>query len=131
MRTKQTPPKTIDDYIAGFPAEVQEILEKIRSTIRKAAPDAEETINYGIPTFTLNGNLVHFAGFKNHVGFYPTPSGIEKFKEELSAYEGAKGSVQFPLDKRMPFGLISKIVKFRVKENLERAAAKGKKKREQ
>ena len=107
MRTKQTPPKTIDDYIASFPAEVQEILEKIRSTIRKAAPDAEETINYGIPTFTLNGNLVHFAGFKNHVGFYPTPSGIEKFKEELSAYEGAKGSVQFPLDKRMPFGLIS------------------------
>ena len=131
MRTKPTPPKTIDDYIAGFPTEVQEILEKIRSTIRKAAPDAEETINYGIPTFTLNGNLVHFAGFKNHVGFYPTPSGIEKFKEELSAYEGAKGSVQFPLDKRMPFGLISKIVKFRVKENLERAAAKGKKKREQ
>ena len=130
MRTKQTPPKNIDDYIAGFPAEVQEILEKIRSTIRKAAPDAEETINYGIPTFTLNGNLVHFAGFKGHIGFYPTPSGIEKFKEELSAYEGAKGSVQFPLDKRMPFGLISKIVRFRVKENLERAAAKGKKKRE-
>ena len=130
MRTKQTPPKNIDDYIAGFPAEVREILEKIRSTIRKAAPDAEETINYGIPTFTLNGNLVHFAGFKNHIGFYPTPSGIEKFREELLAYEGAKGSVQFPLDKRMPFGLISKIVKFRVKENLERAAAKGKKKRE-
>lgn len=130
MRTKPTPPKTIDDYIAGFPAEVQEILEKIRSTIRKAAPDAEETINYGIPTFTLNGNLVHFAGFKNHIGFYPTPSGIEKFKEELSAYEGAKGSVQFPLDKPMPLSLISKIVKFRVKENLERAAAKGKKKRE-
>jgi uncharacterized protein YdhG (YjbR/CyaY superfamily) len=130
MRTKQTPPKNIDDYIAGFPAEVQEILEKIRSTIRKAAPDAKETINYGIPTFTLNGNLVHFAGFKGHIGFYPTPSGIEKFKEELSVYEGAKGSVQFPLDKRMPFGLISKIVKFRVKENLERAAAKGKKKSE-
>jgi len=130
MRTKQTPPKNIDDYIAGFPAEVQEILEKIRSTIRKAAPDAKETINYGIPTFTLNGNLVHFAGFKGHIGFYPTPSGIEKFKEELSVYEGAKGSVQFPLDKRMPFGLIRKIVKFRVQENLERAAAKGKKKRE-
>jgi uncharacterized protein YdhG (YjbR/CyaY superfamily) len=131
MRTKPTPPKTIDDYIAGFPTEVQEILEKIRSTIRKAAPDAKETINYGIPTFTLNGNLVHFAGFKNHIGFYPTPSGIEKFKEELSAYEGAKGSVQFPLDKPMPLGLIRNIVKFRVKENLERAAAKGKKKREQ
>ena len=130
MRTKQTLPKNIDDYIAGFPAEVQEILEKIRSTIRKAAPDAKETINYGIPIFTLNGNLVHFAGFKGHIGFYPTPSGIEKFKEELSVYEGAKGSVQFPLDKRMPFGLIRKIVKFRVQENLERAAAKGKKKRE-
>jgi uncharacterized protein YdhG (YjbR/CyaY superfamily) len=128
MRTKPTPLKTIDDYIAGFPTEVQEILEKIRSTIRKAAPDAKETINYGIPTFTLNGNLVHFAGFKNHIGFYPTPSGIEKFKEELSAYAGAKGSVQFPLDKPMPLGLIRNIVKFRVKENLERAA--GKKKRE-
>ena len=130
MRTKQTPPKNIDDYIAGFPAEVQEILEKIRSTIRKAAPDAKETINYGIPTFTLNGNLVHFAGFRGHIGFYPTPSGIEKFKEELSVYEGAKGSVQFPLDQPMPLGLIRKIVKFRVQENLERAAAKGKKKRE-
>ena len=130
MRTKQTPPKNIDDYIAGFPAEVREILEQIRSTIRKAAPDAKETINYGIPTFTLNGNLVHFAGFKGHIGFYPTPSGIEKFKEELSVYEGAKGSVQFPLDKPMPLGLIRKIVKFRVQENLERAGTKGKKKSE-
>lgn len=127
MRTKQTPPKNIDDYIAGFPQNVQKILEKIRSTIRKAAPDAEETINYGIPTFTLNGNLVHFAGFKNHIGFYPTPSGIENFKEELSVYEGAKGSVQFPLDQPMPLSLIGKIVKFRVKENLERVATKGKK----
>jgi uncharacterized protein YdhG (YjbR/CyaY superfamily) len=131
MRTKQMPPKNIDEYIAGFPEEVQEILEKIRTTIRKAAPQAEEIINYGIPTFTLNGNLVHFAGFKNHIGFYPTPSGIEKFKDELSVYEGAKGSVQFPLDKPMPLGLISKIVKFRVKENLEKAASKGSKKRKQ
>ena len=130
MRTKPTPPQNIDEYIAGFPQDVQEILEKIRMTIRKAAPDAEEIINYGIPTFTLNGNLVHFAGFKNHIGFYPTPSGIEKFKNELSVYEGAKGSVQFPLDQPMPLGLISKIVKFRVKENLERAASKGKKRRE-
>jgi uncharacterized protein YdhG (YjbR/CyaY superfamily) len=130
MRTKQTPPKNIDEYIAGFPENVQKVLEKIRMTIRKAAPQAEEIINYGIPTFTLNGNLVHFAGFKNHIGFYPTPSGIEKFKDELSVYEGAKGSVQFPLDKPIPYGLITKIVKFRVKENLERAAAKGKKKRE-
>jgi len=127
MRTKQSPSKTIDDYIAGFPVEVQEILKKIRSTIQNAAPDAEETINYGIPTFTLKGNLVHFAGFKKHIGFYPTPTGIEKFEKELSVYEGAKGSVQFPLDKPIPYALISKIVKFRVKENLERAAAKGKK----
>lgn len=127
MRTKQTAPHNIDEYIAGFPNDVQEILEKIRKTIRKAAPVAEETINYQIPTFTLKGNLVHFAAYKNHIGFYPTPTGIEKFKKELSVYEGAKGSVKFPLDKPMPFGLISKIVKFRVKENLTRAEAKGKK----
>ena len=127
MRTKRTLAKNIDEYIAGYPADVQDILEKIRMTIRKAAPQAEEIINYGIPTFTLNGNLVHFAAFKNHIGFYPTPSGIDKFKEELSAYESAKGSVQFPLDQPIPYGLIGKIVKFRVKENLEKAAAKGKK----
>jgi len=126
MATNKTNPNGIDEQIAKFPKDVQEILEKIRATIRKAAPDAEETINYGIPTFTLKGNLVHFAGFKNHIGFYPTPSGIEKFKKELSVYKGAKGSVQFPLDKPIPYGLISKIVKFRVKENLEKAAAKGK-----
>ena len=118
----------IDAYIANSPKEIQEILEKVRATIRKAAPKAEETINYGMPTFTLEGNLVHFAGFKNHIGFYPTPSGIENFKKELSVYKGAKGSVQFPLDKPIPYTLISKIVKFRVKENLARAAAKGKKK---
>jgi uncharacterized protein YdhG (YjbR/CyaY superfamily) len=128
MRTDQAAPKNIDEYIAGFPHDVQEILEKIRMTIRKAAPDAEETINYQIPTFTLKGNLVHFAAFKKHIGFYPTPTGIEKFKNELSVYEGAKGSVKFPLDKPIPFALISKITKFRVKENLARAEAKGKKK---
>ena len=122
------PAKNIDEYIAGFPKDVQVILKKVRETIQKAAPDAEEKINYGIPTFVLNGNLVHFAAFKSHVGFYPTPSGIEKFKRELSAYEGAKGSVKFPLDGPIPYGLITKIVKFRVKENLERAQAKGKKK---
>ena len=127
MRTNQTVPKDIDEYIAGLPNDVQEILEKIRMTIRKAAPDAEETIKYQIPTFTLNGNLVHFAAFKKHIGFYPTPTGIETFKDELSVYEGAKGSVRFPLDKPVPFDLISKIVKFRVKENLERAGAKAKK----
>jgi len=122
------PARDIDEYIAGFPADVQKVLRKVRATIRKAAPNAKETINYGIPTFTLNGNLVHFAGFKSHVGFYPTPSGIEKFKKELSAYEGAKGSVKFPLDQPIPYALITKIVKFRVKENLEKAKAKGKKK---
>jgi uncharacterized protein YdhG (YjbR/CyaY superfamily) len=127
MRGDQTAPKNIDAYIAGFPDDVRKILEKIRMTIRKAAPDAEETINYQIPTFTLKGNLVHFAAFKKHIGFYPEPTGIEKFKKELSVYEGAKGSVRFPLDKPIPFDLIGKIVKFRVKENLERAKAKGKK----
>jgi len=127
MKTDQTP-QTIDEYIAGFPPDVQKILEKIRLTIRKAAPDAEEAIKYRMPTFTLKGtNLVHFAGFKNHIGFYPVPTGIEKFKKELSVYEGGKGSVQFPLDKPIPFGLISRIVKFRVKENLAKAKAKGKK----
>ncbi len=129
MATNKTPSNAIDEYIANSPNGVQEILEKIRITIHKAAPNAEEIINYGIPTFTLHGNLVHFAGFKNHIGFYPTPSGIEKVKKELYVYKGAKGSVQFPLDKPIPYGLISKIVKFRVKEVLERAEAKEKKKK--
>jgi uncharacterized protein YdhG (YjbR/CyaY superfamily) len=128
MRTNQPAPTNIDEYIAGFPNDVQEILQKIRMTIRKAAPEAEEAIKYQIPTFTLKGNLVHFAAFKKHIGFYPAPTGTEKFQKELSVYKGAKGSVRFPLDKPIPFDLISKIVKFRVKENLERAEAKGKKK---
>jgi uncharacterized protein YdhG (YjbR/CyaY superfamily) len=128
MRTDQTAPKNINEYIAGFPHEVREILEKIRMTIRKAAPDAEETIKYRMPTFTLKGNLVHFAAFKKHIGFYPAPTGIERFKNGLSAYEGAKGSVRFPLDKPIPFDLISRIVKFRVRENLDRAEARQKKK---
>ena len=129
MRTNQTAPKNIDEYIAGFPDDVQEMLEQIRMTIRKAAPDAEETISYQMPTFTLKGSyLVYFAAYKKHIGLYPAPRGIEEFKEELSAYDGGKGTVRFPLDKPIPFDLISKIVKFRVKELLERAAAKGKKK---
>jgi uncharacterized protein YdhG (YjbR/CyaY superfamily) len=119
--------KNIDEYIAEFPAETRAILEQVRTTIREAAPEAQETINYAIPTFTLKGNLVHFAGFKNHIGFYPAPSGIEKFKAELAGYESAKGSVQFPLDKPIPYDLISEIVKFRVQENLAKAAAKKKK----
>ncbi len=128
MRTNQTAPKTIDEYIAGFPNDVQEILETIRMIIRKAAPEAEETIKYQMPTFTLKGNLVHFAAFKRHIGFYPVPTGIDEFKNELSAYEGGKGSVKFPLDKPIPFDIISKIVTFRVKENLEKAEVKRKKK---
>lgn len=128
MRTPPTAPKNIDEYIAGFPHDVQGILERIRRTIKKAAPDAEETIKYQMPTFTLKGNLVHFAAFKKHIGFYPAPTGIGRFKNELSVYRGAKGSVRFPLDQPMPFDLISKIVKFRVKENLERAEAKRQKK---
>jgi uncharacterized protein YdhG (YjbR/CyaY superfamily) len=128
MKPKQTAPKDIDEYIAGFPNDVQEILEKIRRTIRKAAPDAEETMSYQMPTFTLKGNyLVYFAGFKKHIGFYPAPIGIAEFKEELSAYGAGKGTLKFPLDKPIPVNLISKIVKFRVKENLGRATAKGKK----
>jgi len=109
--------ESIDQYIAAFPAEVQTLLQQMRDTIRKAAPRAEETISYAVPTFKLNGNLVHFAAFKKHIGFYPGPSGIQAFQKEFSAYEGAKGSVQFPYDKPLPLTLVSKVVKFRVKEN--------------
>ena len=129
MITPKTKPSNIDEYMAGLPENIQKILEELRSTIRKAAPAAEETINYGIPTFTLNGNLVHFAAFKNHIGFYPAPSGIEAFKKELSVYDGAKGSVQFPVKDKLPMALITKIVKFRVKENIERAKEKTKSKK--
>jgi uncharacterized protein YdhG (YjbR/CyaY superfamily) len=116
MATSRTKFDDIDSYIASSPEATQKLLEQVRETIRKAAPQSKETINYGIPTFTLKGNLVHFAAFKNHIGFYPTPSGIEAFKNDLSAYDGAKGSVKFPLDKPIPFGLIGRIVEFRVKE---------------
>jgi len=119
---------SIDQYIKSFPNGVQTILQKVRKTIRDAAPDAEETIKYAMPTFVFHGNLVHFAGYKNHVGFYPTPSGIEAFKEEFSRYHWAKGSVQFPINEPMPLDLIFRIVKFRVKESLEKAnKKKGKK----
>jgi len=121
--------KNVNEYIAGFPKDIRGILEKLRTTIKKAAPGAEELINYGVPAFRLNGNLVFFAAHKNHIGFYPAPSGIEAYKKELAAYEGAKGSVQFPIEKPLPFGLITKIVRFRVKENLEKATAKVKKKK--
>jgi uncharacterized protein YdhG (YjbR/CyaY superfamily) len=120
---------SIDIYISGFPQDIQSTLEEIRKTIRQAAPEAEEKINYGIPTFVFHGNLVHFAANKKHIGFYPAPSGIEAFKTELSVYKGAKGSVQFPIDKPMPLELIAEIVKFRVMENQERAKTKMKNKK--
>ncbi|HZV69591.1 MAG TPA: DUF1801 domain-containing protein [Saprospiraceae bacterium] len=117
--------KDVDSYIADFPDDVQVILEKVRSTIRKAAPDAAEKIGYGIPTYTMNGNLVHFGGFKKHIGFYPGPDAIVAFKKELAGYDGAKGSIQFPLDKPIPFGLITKMVKYRVDQNKEKAVKKS------
>jgi uncharacterized protein YdhG (YjbR/CyaY superfamily) len=114
----------MDEYIDSFPEDVQRILNELRQTIREVAPDAEETINYEIPTFTLNGNLVHFAAFANHIGFYPTPSGMEAFKNELSGYKGSKGSVQFPIHEPLPLPLIRRIVEYRVKENLEKKRKK-------
>jgi len=124
---KRTAPKDIDDYIASFPEDVQEILQKVRTTIRKAAPGAEETISYQIPTFKLNGTyLIYFAGFKNHISLYPAPRGAEEFKKELAAYEGGKGTVRFPLDKRIPFDLIKRIVKYKVQESQEKAKVKKK-----
>lgn len=112
--------QSIDEYIATFPEDVQDILEKMRKVIHEATPDAEEAISYGMPTFKLNGNLVHFAAYKNHIGFYPTPSGIETFKEEISEYKSSKGAVQFPIDKPIPYDLVEKIVIFRVGENLRK-----------
>jgi uncharacterized protein YdhG (YjbR/CyaY superfamily) len=111
--------ETIDEYIETFPEDIQDILKKMRKVIQEATPEAEETISYGMPTFKLNGNLVHFAAYKNHIGFYPTPSGIEAFKEEISGYKSSKGAVQFPLDKPIPYDLVVKMVIFRVKENLK------------
>ena len=122
------PESEIDNYISAFPKEVQDILQQLRATIKAAAPHAKEIINYGIPTFVLEGNLVHYAAFKNHIGFYPAPSGLEAFKEELSEYKGAKGSVQFPFEKPLPWDTVTKIVKFRIEENLAKAAIKGSKK---
>ena len=127
MKANQTAPKDIDEYIAGFSGDVQKILKKIRTTIRKAAPDAEETIKYQMPTFTLNGNLIHFGAYKKHIGLYPVPRGAEAFKVELSAYEGEKSTARFPLDKPIPFDLITRIVKYKVQKNLDSAKAKRKK----
>jgi uncharacterized protein YdhG (YjbR/CyaY superfamily) len=113
---------SIDEYIAGFPPETQKVLEDLRALIRASAPDATETISYAIPTFDLNGHLVHFAGFAKHIGFYPTGSGVEAFKEELKPYKSGKGSVQFPLGQPMPTDLIRRIVEFRVEENIGMAS---------
>ena len=118
--------QTIDEYIQTFPKDIRKILEKVRQTIKEATPDAEEAISYQIPTFKLNGNLVHFAAFKKHIGFYPAPTGSEAFKKELSVYKAGKGSVQFPLDQPMPYELIAQIVAFRVFENLEKGKTKKK-----
>jgi len=115
---------SIDEYIALFPPEVQEKLQEVRATIHEAAPEAQEKISYQMPAFTLNGNLVYFAAFKNHIGFYPIPSGIEAFKEELSKYPQGKGSVQFPLDQPLPLDLIRRIVLYRAEENKKKAKKK-------
>ncbi len=120
---------SIDEYIATFPEAVQVMLQALRATIKAVAPDATEKISYQMPTFFLKGNIVHFAAYKNHIGFYPAPRGIEAFKDELSVYEGAKGSVQFPLDEPLPLELISRIVQFRVAENLKKAEKKAAKKK--
>jgi uncharacterized protein YdhG (YjbR/CyaY superfamily) len=120
-------PNDINEYIAAFSPEVQQLLEKVRVTIQKAAPEAKEAISYGMPTFKLNGNLVHFAAFTNHIGFYALPSGNVAFQKELTPYKKGKGSIQFPIDKPLPLDLITKIVKFRIIENTEKAALKKKK----
>lgn len=120
-------PNDINEYIAAFPENVQKLLEQIRSIIQKAAPEATEAISYAMPTFKLNGILVHFAAFQNHIGFYALPSGNEAFQKELSAYKTGKGSIQFPINEPLPEALITKIVKFRVQENLEKVLTKKKK----
>ena len=120
MQGKDGHPTTIDEYISQFPEDVQHILVKIRAVIRDSAPKAVEKISYQMPGFYLNGMLVWFAAHTHHIGFYPTGSGIEAFKEELSGYKGSKGAVQFPLDKPIPYELIGKIVEFRVAENLKK-----------
>ena len=129
MDNSRPTPKNIDEYIAGYPADIQGILQKIRAIVHETAPEAQETISYQIPTFTLKGNLVHFAAFKSHISFFPASSGVEKFKNELEGYKTSKGTIQFPLGQPIPYDLIRRIVLFRVQENLARAEAKAKKKK--
>ncbi len=116
--------KTVEEYIATFPKEIQELLKSMRSIIKSAAPKAEELISYNMPAFQLDKMLVYYAAWNSHIGFYPTASGIEEFKEDLSKYENSKGAIKFPIDKPLPVSLITKIVKFRVKENLEKTKSK-------
>lgn len=118
---------TIDEFISQFPPEVQSILQKLRALIHETAPEATEAISYGIPTFKFHGNLVHFSAYKNHIGFYPTSSGVSAFMDRLAGYELSKGTIQFPIDQPLPFDLIREIVAFRVKENLQRVSARKKK----
>jgi uncharacterized protein YdhG (YjbR/CyaY superfamily) len=128
MKHHQLKPANIDEYIASFPREIQSVLENIRLTIKQAAPDAVEKISYQMPTFFLKGNLIHFAAFKNHIGLYPPVKGDPKLRADISPYAGEKGNLRFPLDKPIPYTLIRRIVKFRVKEQLERAESKRSKK---
>jgi uncharacterized protein YdhG (YjbR/CyaY superfamily) len=126
MKMNEVKINTIDEYISGFPEVTRKILEQIRSTIKKAAPEAEETIKYSMPTFTLKGNLVFFAAFKNHIGLYPAPSGNDEINNELSLYKAAKGTLRFPLNKPIPYDLIGKVVKLRVKESKDKMKRNGK-----
>ncbi|WP_394232059.1 iron chaperone [Niallia oryzisoli] len=126
---KNNIPKSIDEYILQYPKEIQEILQRLRKVIKESAPTATEKISYRMPTFVLEGNLVHFAAYPNHIGFYPTPSGIDTFKQELSGYKTSKGAIQFPIETPIPYELITQIVKFRVAENKSKAKEKVKKKK--
>ena len=126
--TSQSSFRTIDEYVAAFPPDVQSILRKIRLTIRKAAPQAEEKISYKMPAFALDGDLIYFAAFKKHIGIYPPVRGDEKLSKELSRYRGEKGNLKLPLDEPIPYDLIRKVVKFRLKEHLERVRSKRKRK---
>jgi uncharacterized protein YdhG (YjbR/CyaY superfamily) len=124
MNNKKTSIGTVDKYIEQFPKEVQKTLRKIRAVIKRAAPNSTERISYQMPTYTMNRNLVHFAGYKKHIGFYPTPSGISAFRKQLALYEGAKGTVRFPIDRPIPFDLIARIVRYRVEEDKGKAKFK-------
>jgi uncharacterized protein YdhG (YjbR/CyaY superfamily) len=128
MQNPNTAPTTIDEYIAGYPSEVQKILQELRAFIRSIVPQAGEKMGYGIPTFTLHGNLVHFGGFKRHIGFFPGSEAVEKFQDELEEYVTSKGTIQFPLDKPLPYDLIRRLVEFCVERNNAKAVKKGGKK---